>query len=92
VEADAIARDVIRDAGFGEYFGHGLGHGVGLEVHERPNLSPKAAGLLHEGNVVTVEPGIYLPGEFGVRIEDMAVITKDGCENLTRVTKELITL
>ena len=92
VEADAVARDMIRDAGYGQNFGHGLGHGVGLEVHERPTLSPKAAGLLHKGHVVTVEPGIYLAGEFGVRIEDMAVITRDGCENLTGVTKELIVL
>lgn len=90
--ADAAARDVITKAGFGAYFGHSTGHGVGVEIHEMPNLSPKSEQILSKGNVVTVEPGIYLPNEFGVRIEDMAVITDSGCENLTSVTKELIVL
>ena len=88
--ADAAARDIIRDAGFGSFFGHGTGHGVGLEIHEEPTLSPNGAGELEPGHVVTAEPGIYLPGEFGVRIEDMALITADGCENLTNSTKELL--
>lgn len=88
--ADAAARDIIIRAGYGEAFGHSTGHGVGLEIHEAPNLSPRSETILHAGNVVTVEPGIYLPGKFGVRIEDMAVITEDGCENLTKSPKNLI--
>ena len=91
-DADKAARDVIAQAGYGKCFGHGTGHGVGVEIHEAPRLSPKSKATLHTGNVVTVEPGIYLPGEFGVRIEDMAVITDDGCENLTHCPKELIIL
>ncbi len=91
VVADAAARRVIEEAGYGQYFGHGTGHGVGIEIHEAPRLSPSAQGqILQEGNVVTVEPGIYLPGKFGVRIEDFAYITKTGCENLTKSPKELI--
>jgi len=89
-DADAAARGYIRDAGFGEFFGHGTGHGVGLEVHEYPLLSPRSEEVLEPGNVVTVEPGIYLPGKFGVRIEDMALVTKTGCENLTGCGKELL--
>ncbi len=92
VEADKAAREVIEKAGYGKNFGHGLGHGVGVEIHESPRLSPKAPHTLKTGHVVTVEPGIYLPGEFGVRIEDMAVITDDGCINLTSCPKELIIL
>ncbi len=92
VEADKIARDIIEEAGYGKNFGHGLGHGVGVEIHESPRLSPKAPHTLKSGHVVTVEPGIYLPGEFGVRIEDMALITDDGCINLTSCKKELIIL
>lgn len=84
---------MIREAGYGAYFGHGTGHGVGVEIHEEPRLSPNAGdALLPIGSVVTVEPGIYLPGQFGVRIEDMALITPDGCENLTAAPKELIVL
>ena len=89
-EADAAARDIIVSAGYGEFFGHGTGHGVGIEIHEQPRLSPKSSQTLIAGDVVTVEPGIYLPGEFGVRIEDMAFITENGFENLTKSPKSLI--
>ena len=88
-DADAAARDYINEKGYGEYFRHSTGHGVGLEIHEKPNLSPKSNNLLRCGNIVTVEPGIYVPGKFGVRIEDMAIITKNGCENLTKIPKKL---
>jgi Xaa-Pro aminopeptidase len=89
-EIDTIARQVIEDAGYGERFGHGLGHGVGMEVHEGPRLSRTAGEQrLQAGNVVTVEPGIYIPGRFGVRIEDLAVLTPDGHELLTGLPKEL---
>lgn len=92
VDADKAARDVIENAGYGKNFGHGLGHGVGVEIHESPRLSPKAPHTLKAGHVVTVEPGIYLPGKFGVRIEDMAVITENGSINLTSCPKELIVI
>ena len=91
-DADAAARDIIKDAGYGAYFGHGTGHGVGIEIHEAPRLSPKSDAILCAGDIVTVEPGIYLPDEFGVRIEDMAFITENGCENLTKSPKNLIIL
>ena len=91
-DADKASRDVIAQAGYGSFFGHGTGHGVGVEIHEAPRLSPRSKATLHTGNVVTVEPGIYLPGEFGVRIEDMAVITDEGSVNLTHCPKELIVL
>ncbi|MBO5066521.1 MAG: aminopeptidase P family protein [Clostridia bacterium] len=91
-DADKAARGIIEDAGYGEYFGHGTGHGVGVEIHEEPGLSPRSKQTLKEGNVVTVEPGIYIPGKFGVRIEDMALITEKGYENLTSAPKELIIL
>jgi Xaa-Pro aminopeptidase len=90
VEADRIARDVIEEAGFGEYFGHGLGHGVGLQVHEAPRLSQESEDTLAPGHCVTVEPGIYLPGLGGVRIEDLAIVREDGLEVLTSFPKELI--
>lgn len=86
---DRVARDLIADAGYGEYFGHGLGHSVGLYIHEEPRLSPSCEDVLCEGIIQTVEPGIYLPDFGGVRIEDMVVITAEGCRNLTRSTKEL---
>jgi Xaa-Pro aminopeptidase len=86
---DAAARALIEAAGHGEHFGHGLGHGVGLEVHEAPRLSKRFDDELVSGNVVTVEPGVYLPGELGVRIEDLAVVTDTGCEILTGLDKQL---
>ena len=92
VEGDAAARRVIEAAGYGERFGHGLGHGVGLNVHEAPTLRPESTDTLVAGNTVTVEPGIYLPGVGGVRIEDLVTVTEDGCERLTRCTKGLLTV
>jgi Xaa-Pro aminopeptidase len=89
---DAVARDIIEAAGYGERFGHGLGHGVGLEVHEAPRLAKTADGELRAGNVVTVEPGVYIPGELGVRIEDLVVVTDGEPEVLTAFPKELVTI
>jgi Xaa-Pro aminopeptidase len=89
-EGDAVARNVIAEAGFGEYFGHGLGHGVGLAIHEWPRLGRTSTDTLAANQVVTVEPGIYLPGWGGVRIEDIALITEDGAEVLTRAPKDPI--
>ncbi len=91
-EIDGIARKVILDAGFGEYFGHALGHSVGLDIHESPNFSPKCDEILKSRMILTVEPGIYLPKKFGVRIEDMVLITENGVENLTKSQKSLIIL
>ena len=90
-DADLAARNVIKEAGFGEFFGHSLGHGVGLQIHEMPNLSPKCGIRLEENMIVTCEPGIYIPDFGGVRIEDMVCVKKDGVENFSaRCTKELI--
>jgi Xaa-Pro aminopeptidase len=86
---DAVARDLIAEAGHGEEFGHGLGHGVGLEVHEGPTLSKRGDQRLAGGNVVTVEPGVYLPGRLGVRIEDLVIVTADAPEVLSTYPKEL---
>ncbi len=88
--ADKVAREVITDAGYGEYFGHSLGHSLGLEIHELPAVSPKSEETLVAGNIVTVEPGIYIPGKYGVRIENMVLVTDDGCINLTDSARELI--
>ena len=82
-EVDTRARNVLRKFGLAKYFGHSLGHGVGLEIHENPRLSVKSQAILEPGMVVTVEPGVYLPGEFGIRVEDMVLVTKEGCEVLS---------
>ncbi len=91
-DADKVARDVITDAGYGQYFGHSLGHSLGLEIHELPSVSPKSESILVAGNIVTVEPGIYIPGKYGVRIENMVLVTENGCENLTSSDRQLIEL
>lgn len=91
-EVDAVARDIIARAGHGEHFGHGLGHGVGIEVHEGPRLSSAGDQPLVAGNVVTVEPGVYLPGWGGVRIEDLVVVTEAGCEIFSPIVKELVAI
>jgi Xaa-Pro aminopeptidase len=91
-EVDAVARAIIDSAGHAEHFGHGLGHAVGLEVHEGPRLSPKGETALAAGMVVTVEPGIYIPGAIGVRIEDLVAVTEGGNEVLSGLTKDLRTI
>jgi Xaa-Pro aminopeptidase len=89
-QADALARDVMEAAGYGGNFGHGLGHGVGVQIHEGPRLTMESTDVLEPGNVVTIEPGIYLPGIGGVRIEDLAVVREDGLDLLTSFPKDLI--
>lgn len=91
-DADKAARDIITDAGYGECFGHSLGHSLGLDIHEFPSLSPKSEERLSAGMFVTDEPGIYIEGFGGVRIEDLLLVTEDGCENLTSSPKELLEL
>jgi len=88
-EIDAIARDIIRKAGYGKAFGHSLGHGIGLDVHEHPGVSGRSSGVLEPGQIITVEPGIYLPGIGGVRIEDDILVTKSGKKNLCSLPKDL---
>jgi len=88
-DVDAVARTRIDDGGFGDRFGHGLGHGVGIEIHEKPSLNPRSDTVLEPGMVVTVEPGIYLPGQGGVRIEDLVVVTESGYDLLTHLPKDL---
>ena len=89
-EVDAVARNIIKDAGYGEYFGHGLGHSVGIEIHENPRFSTGEEKIITPGMVITVEPGIYIPGLGGVRIEDLVTITDSGIDNFTNSPKELI--
>jgi Xaa-Pro aminopeptidase len=91
-EVDEVARRTIDEAGHGDRFGHGLGHGVGLEIHEEPRLTREAEGELRPGNTVTIEPGVYLPGRFGVRIEDLVAVTENGPDVLTGFPKELVTV
>lgn len=91
-EVDGAARKVIADAGYGDYFGHGYGHSLGLEIHEAPNCSPSGKVAMPAGAVCSAEPGIYLPGKFGVRIEDAAVFEEGGCRVLTQSPKELIVI
>ncbi len=89
---DAAARGVLRREGLGKYFTHSTGHGVGLEIHEGPRLGAKAPELLAENMVITVEPGVYLPGRFGIRIEDMVVVEGNGARRLTPTPRQLLTL
>lgn len=91
-DIDKIARDIIYNAGYENCFGHGLGHSVGIEIHESPCFNLRDTTLLQSGMVLTVEPGIYLENNFGVRIEDMVVVTNDGCNNITKSDKKLIVL
>ena len=91
-EIDAAARKVISDAGFGQYFGHGFGHGIGLDIHEEPNARLTSEFEMEAGAVISAEPGVYLPGRFGVRIEDVIIIEENGCKNITSAKKELIIL
>ena len=91
-EVDGAARKVISDAGYGEYFGHSFGHSLGLNIHEGPSASGSEQRELPAGAVLSAEPGIYLPGKFGVRIEDVCIVTEDGCENITHSPKELISI
>ena len=89
-EIDGAARKVISDAGYGPYFGHGYGHSLGMECHEWPNCSPSSTTPMEPNMITSAEPGIYLPGKFGVRIEDVVIFTEDGCENITRSPKNLL--
>ena len=91
-DVDAVARNIIAEAGYGAFFGHGYGHGLGLEVHEAPNCNPSGETVMEVGVVSSAEPGIYLPGKFGVRIEDVVIFRENGCENITHSPKNLIIL
>ena len=82
-QVDAQARKVLRKFGLAKYFGHSLGHGVGLDIHEAPRLSSQSTSILEAGMIVTVEPGVYIPHQFGIRVEDMVLVTKEGCEVLS---------
>jgi len=89
-DIDKIARDYLGTHGLGAFFGHGLGHGVGMEVHESPAVSPLSEDILVEGMVITIEPGVYIPGQFGIRLEDMVFVTDNSCKRLTNLDKEII--
>ena len=91
-QIDAAARQVITDAGYGAYFGHGYGHSLGMEVHEAPSPNPSGERVMEANMIASAEPGIYLPGKFGVRIEDVVIFREDGCENITNSPKNLIIL
>jgi Xaa-Pro aminopeptidase len=91
-DLDSVARGVIHRAGYGKWFHHSLGHGLGLRVHERPRISPLSRDVLTEGNVITIEPGVYLPGKGGVRIEDDVLIRAHGMSLITHAPKELLIL
>ena len=91
-ELDGVARRVIKEAGYGEYFGHAFSHSLGLDIHEIPTCAPSSHDVLPAGAVISAEPGIYLPGKFGVRIEDVLYITEEGNRNITHLPKELIVL
>ena len=92
MEIDAAARRVITEAGYGEYFGHGFGHSLGLDIHEWPNANPRGKDIMPAGAVVSAEPGIYIPGRYGVRIEDVMILREDGCEVITKAPKEFTVL
>ncbi len=89
-EVDAAARKVLRKVGLGRYFTHSTGHGVGLEIHEAPRVAAGQKDVLKPGMVITIEPGVYFPGKWGVRIEDMVAVTKGGCEVLTPTSKDFL--
>ncbi len=91
-DIDGAARSVIEKAGYGKYFGHGFGHSLGLDIHEAPNANPRGEAIMPVGAVVSAEPGIYIPGKFGVRIEDVMVLHEDGCEVITKAPKQLTIL
>ena len=91
-DVDKIARDIISENGYGKYFGHATGHGVGLDIHESPVVSPRSETMLKKGMIITDEPGIYLPGKFGVRIEDVLILREGGCEVITKAAKQLLIL
>ncbi|MBO4734417.1 MAG: M24 family metallopeptidase, partial [Clostridia bacterium] len=91
-EIDTVARDIIDNAGFKGAFGHGLGHSVGIDIHENPSFNTRCETVTKPGMVITVEPGIYLENEFGVRIEDMIIVTENGSENITKSEKQLLIL
>lgn len=91
-QLDFAARNIIEDYGYGDCFGHSLGHGVGMEIHEFPNASPKSTAVLKPNEIITIEPGIYIPEKFGVRIEDFVILTENSCENMTKCAKNIISL
>ncbi len=91
-ELDASARDYIKEKGYGKNYGHGLGHGLGYDIHEKPMINERSDYVLQVNNIITIEPGIYIEGLGGVRIEDNVVVKENGCEILTKSSKELITI